>query len=424
MSDVRLLTLLVSLLLSFCLAAPALADVTNRNVLPFGERAAFVGNAGITSQRGDAVFYNPANLARIGHPNLSVSANVYAVVDLEADAILVIDGQDQPFEASGFLSIPSTLVSTYQFGGWAVATAVLVPEAFSLKNRITFESETLQATMLQEQEAESLYLGAGVAREIAPGLTAGGSVFVAKESSTELLFVRSEVAGDPLQVSEFTSNTDSTVFNVAIIAGMHWQATPRLGIGARAHVPPIRVTGSADVYQATLVPGDEMFTGEGEWEDVDVSAPMPWDLGVGASYMVTPRLELIADLNVQLPDTLTTFDEPDIPEIGTTRLDTELAPRIGAGAEWRFLSQAWLRLGAVYNRSAVGQPDSSDDEPQEHFYGVTGGLAWQKDRTHTAVGGFFMRSDADLLVDGADPPREADARTLLYGALLTVSYRL
>jgi hypothetical protein len=424
MSDVRLPTLLVSLLLSFCLAAPALADVTNRNVLPFGERAAFLGNAGITSQRGDAVFYNPANLARIGHPNLSVSANVYAVVDLEADAILVIDGQDQPFEASGFLSIPSTLVSTYQFGGWAVATAVLVPEAFSLKNRITFESDTLQATMLQEQEAESLYLGAGVAREIAPGLTAGGSVFVAKESATELLFVRSEVAGDPLQVSEFTSNTDSTVFNLAVIAGMHWQATPRLGIGARAHVPPIRVTGSADVYQATLVPGDEMFTSEGEWEDVDVSAPMPWDLGVGASYMVTPRLELIADLNVQLPDTLTTFDEPDIPEIGTTRLDTELAPRIGAGAEWRFLSQAWLRLGAVYNRSAVGQPDSSDDEPQEHFYGVTGGLAWQKDRTHTAVGGFFMRSDADLLVDGADPPREADARTLLYGALLTVSYRL
>jgi hypothetical protein len=424
MSDVRLPTLLVSLLLSFCLAAPALADVTNRNVLPFGERAAFVGNAGITSQRGDAVFYNPANLARIGHPNLSVSANVYAVVDLEADAILVIDGQDQPFEASGFLSIPSTLVSTYQFGGWAVATAVLVPEAFSLKNRITFESDTLQATMLQEQEAESLYLGAGVAREIAPGLTAGGSVFVAKESATELLFVRSEVAGDPLQVSEFTSNTDSTVFNLAVIAGMHWQATPRLGIGARAHVPPIRVTGSADVYQATLVPGDEMFTSEGEWEDVDVSAPMPWDLGVGASYMVTPRLELIADLNVQLPDTLTTFDEPDIPEIGTTRLDTELAPRIGAGAEWRFLSQAWLRLGAVYNRSAVGQPDSSDDEPQEHFYGVTGGLAWQKDRTHTAVGGFFMRSDADLLVDGADPPRQADARTLLYGALLTVSYRL
>jgi hypothetical protein len=424
MSDVRLPTLLVSLLLSFCLAAPALADVTNRNVLPFGERAAFLGNAGITSQRGDAVFYNPANLARIGHPNLSVSANVYAVVDLEADAILVIDGQDQPFEASGFLSIPSTLVSTYQFGGWAVATAVLVPEAFSLKNRITFESDTLQATMLQEQEAESLYLGAGVAREIAPGLTAGGSVFVAKESATELLFVRSEVAGDPLQVSEFTSNTDSTVFNLAVIAGMHWQATPRLGIGARAHVPPIRVTGSADVYQATLVPGDEMFTSEGEWEDVDVSAPMPWDLGVGASYMVTPRLELIADLNVQLPDTLTTFDEPDIPEIGTTRLDTELAPRIGAGAEWRFLSQAWLRLGAVYNRSAVGQPDSSDDEPQEHFYGVTGGLAWQKDRTHTAVGGFFMRSDADLLVDGADPPRQADARTLLYGALLTVSYRL
>jgi hypothetical protein len=425
MPDVRLLTLaLPALLASRLLAAPAHADVTNRNVLPFGERAAFLGNAGITSQRGDAVFYNPANLARIAHPNLSVSANVYAVVDLKADAILVIDGKDQPFEASGFLSIPSTLVSTYQFGGWSVATAVLVPEAISLKNRISFDSENLHATLLQEDEAESLYLGAGVAREIAPGLTAGGSVFVAKEDVTQLYFFRSEVDGDPLQVSEFTNNTDSTVFNLTAIAGMHWQATPQLGIGARAHVPPIRVTGSADVYQAVLVPGDAMNTTEGEWEDVDVSAPLPWDLGVGFSYKASPTLELLADLNVQLPDTLTTFDEPDIPEIGTVRVDTKVAPRLGVGAEWRLLSQAWLRLGAVYNRSALGQPDTSDDDPQEHFYGVTGGLAWQKDRTHTAVGGFFMRSDADLLVDGADPPREADARTLLYGALLTVSYSL
>ncbi len=425
MAPVRPLFLALLLLTAAStLGRPAAADVSNRNILPFGERAAFLGNAGITSQRGDAVFYNPANLARIEDANLSVSANVYAVVDLKADPFLVIEGEEQPFEASGFLSIPSTLVSTYQIGSWALATAVLVPEAIELRNRITFDSPSLHVTLLQAQEQESLYLGAGAAHAIGPGLTAGLSVFVAKEAVLDLSFVRSEVVSDPPVVSEFISNTDTTVFNLTAVAGMYWQASSRLGIGARAHVPPIRLTGSADIYQSVSVPGDDMLTSEDEWEDVHASAPLPWDLGVGVSLRATPKLELLADINVQLPDTLTTVDEPDIEAIGTVRVETVVAPRVGVGAEWEFLSQAWLRLGALYNGSAFREPETGSDEPKEDYYGVTGGLAWQKDRTHTAIGGFFLRSDAELLVDGTDPPRQSDARTLLYGALLTVSYRL
>ncbi len=425
MSAVRPLCLAL-LLITFAstLGRSAAADVSNRNLVPFGERAAFLGNAGITSEQGDAVFYNPANLARIGHPNLSVSANVYAVVDLKADPLLVIEGEEQPFEASGFLSIPSSLVSTYQIGGWALATAVLVPEALALKNRLTFDSPSLHVTLLQAQEQESLYLGAGAARQIVPGLVAGLSVFVAKETVSDLQFVRSEVVADPPVVSEFISNSDTSVFNLTAVAGVFWQASARLGIGARVQVPPIRLKGSADIYQSILVPGDDMLTSEDEWEDVNASAPLPWDLGVGVSLQATRKIELVADFNVQLPDTLTTIDEPDIEEIGTVRVKTELAPRVGVGAEWEFLSQAWLRLGALYNRSAFREPETASDEAQEHYYGVTGGLAWQKDRTHTAIGAFYLRSDVNVLVDGTDPPRQSDARALLYGALLTVSYRL
>lgn len=412
------------LLASCLLARPAAADGANRNLLPFGERAAFLGNAGITSERGDAVFYNPANLARLGHPNLSVSANVYAAFDLEADPLVVIEGVDQPFDASGFLSIPSSLVSTYQIGGWSLATAVMVPEALKLQNRVTFDSPTLHVTLLQENEQESLWLGAGLAREVAPGLMLGVSVFAIKESLSELTFLRSEIAGDPPMVSEATSHRDGSVYNASAVAGVYWTASDRLGIGARLHVPPIRLTGNTDLYQSVNVPGDEMFTTEQEWQDVRTSAPLPWDMGVGVSFWPHRKLELLADVNLQLPATLTTIDEPDIPEIGTEEVETVLAPRVGIGAEWQFLSQWWLRLGGLYNRSAMKEPDDSGDDPQEHFYGVTGGFAWQKDRTHTALGGFFLRSEADLLVDGADPPRKSDARTLLYGALLTVSYRL
>src|SRR5687768_6323276 len=97
-------------------ATPAAADPTNPDLIPFGERASMLGNAGITSPKGEAVYYNPANLARIGHPELSVSGSTYLRFDLSTDALLVLQGEDQPFDAAGFIAIPSTLVSSYQIG--------------------------------------------------------------------------------------------------------------------------------------------------------------------------------------------------------------------------------------------------------------------------------------------------------------------
>src|SRR5688572_32926759 len=81
----------------------SVADPTNRNLIPFGERAAMLGNAGITSPLGESVFYNPANLSRVGHPNLSVTGSTYLLYQLAVDPILVLDGEDQRFEASGFV---------------------------------------------------------------------------------------------------------------------------------------------------------------------------------------------------------------------------------------------------------------------------------------------------------------------------------
>src|SRR5580765_4587609 len=97
---------LVHVAISSCIAMTSArevsADAGNRDYLPFGERAAMLGNAGITSPYGEAVYYNPANLTRIDHPSLSVSGNTYLRYDLSAKPLIVIEGQDQPFSASGF----------------------------------------------------------------------------------------------------------------------------------------------------------------------------------------------------------------------------------------------------------------------------------------------------------------------------------
>ena len=44
--------------------------------------------------------------------------------------------------------------------------------------------------------------------------------------------------------------------------------------------------------------------------------------------------------------------------------------------------------------------------------------------TKEALGGFYLYSSPDVLVEGSEELRKSDAREVLYGALLTVSYRL
>ncbi|HEU5057535.1 MAG TPA: hypothetical protein VFU21_13470 [Kofleriaceae bacterium] len=398
----------------------AAADSSNPDLIPFGERASMLGNAGITSPRGEAVYYNPANLARLGQPQLSVSGSTYLRFDLSSDALLVLQGEDQPFEASGFIAIPSTVVSSYQLGAWTLATAVLLPDVFKLKNRVTFETPAIRITQVLDRERQSLWFGLGGARRITPDLSVGLSLFVANETDAELSFIR-VVQSAPMTVYESFSNVDRSVLNLDAIAGAYWQASPRVGIGARLRTIPIRLTGSGDVYQSETVTGDEDLMSEIELEDVHVSRPAPWDVGLGLSFRPTDALELLADLNVQLPATLRTMDDP---VLGVEETEVVAAPRAALAADWEIATATWLRLGLLYNRSAVADPDTEPDGVRETYVGVTGGAAWTRGRTTTAVGAFFMRGDATFNLAGSDPPREGDAVVRLYGGLLTVSYSL
>jgi len=410
----------VGLLLS--LADRAQGDASNRNFLPFGERAAMLANAGITSDATEAVYYNPANLARVGQSELSVSGSTFLRFEASSDAILELQGVDQPFDASGFVVIPSTIVSTYPIGDWTLATAVLVPDAFEIRNRVTFETPDLRITQLLDQRRQSLWLGAGAARMIAPGLSVGLSAFVTNETEAEINFLRLQ-AGDPASaILEQTTSTEVSVFNLSAIAGVMWEPTPQLGIGARIHSQTLRLTGSGDIYRSVIQLGTMMdVIAEDELEGVRVGRPLPWDAGAGIAYRPRPDLELVADVSVQLPATLTTVDDAIA---GVTEHEVELAPRAGVGAEWEFSQRKWLRLGVTYNASAVPAPEAAGDGISEDYLGVTGGVSWQKDRTTTSLGAFYLQTNASMIIDGSDPPREGELVGRLYGALFAVSYSL
>src|SRR5215468_3664881 len=165
-----------------------------------------LGNAGLTSPYGEAVYYNPANLTRIDHPSLSVSGNTYLRYDLSAKPLIVLQGQDEPFTASGFVAIPSTVTSTYKVGDWWLATAVLVPEALDFKNRTTLTTTDLKITILQQQTDQSLWLGGSIARKFGSALSVGLSVFVARETEAKISFLRAQLGDPATAVQEITTN--------------------------------------------------------------------------------------------------------------------------------------------------------------------------------------------------------------------------
>jgi hypothetical protein len=414
-----------TLVLAACalLPAPGLADPTNRNLIPFGERAAMLGNAGITSPFGEAVFYNPANLQRVGHANLSVSGSTYLLYQLAVDPLFVLDGEDQRFEASGFVAIPSTVVSTYQLGRLAIANAILVPEALAFKNRATFETATTRVTVLREAQQTQLWLGGGAALEVADGVFVGLSVFVARTTESELDFSRVVNRTDPavLDVIEQTTSSDVTVLGASAIAGVQIQRG-RLGIGARIHSPTVRLTGEGDAYGARTHLSAAMPESEEQaLEDVQVDRPLPLDAGVGISLQATPRLSLLFDINVQLPATLVRVDDPRFARVEQA---VALAPRGSFGVEWELATHKWLRAGAMINRSASASPNSAADETREDYAGATLGFAWRSGRTQTALGVFYLHGAVETFVQNIDPPRRADATARMYGGLFTVSYRL
>jgi hypothetical protein len=400
------------------LVATARADVGNHGYLPFGERAAMLGNAGLCSPFGEAVFYNPANLTRLDHPSLSVTGSTYLRYDLSARPLLVLDGQDQPFSASGFVAIPSTVTSTYRIGSWWLATAILVPEALDYKNRITLAAPDVHATVLQQQTAQSLWLGASVARKLGPHLALGATAFVAHETESSLSFVHVETA---MATTEVTSNEDTSVVNLDAVAGLYWEPSPALGVGVRVQSPALRLRGTTDLYAARLSSAAGDTPGEVVVDGAKAARPAPMDLSIGVAFRPRSSVELVGDAGLQLPATIVTLDDP----VAGTRSETlHLAPRLGLGAEIEALPHKWLRIGILYNRSAVAAPKTSDDPARDDYLGVTGGLSIQNGRTVTSIGAFLLESNTQLVVAGSDPPRLSDAHTRLYGGLLSFAYRL
>lgn len=398
----------------------ARADPANRNLLPIGEREALLANAGITSATGGAAFYNPANLARVDHPSLSMTGTTLLHFQLSSDAFLVIEGVDQPFEASGFLTVPASLVSTYKIGDWSLATSVLVPDVFEIENRSTFESPSASTTLLLKTSSQDLWLGLSGAHSIGDDVHLGVSVFGAQHASSSTTMFQIIDTTMPNTASQITSNESLSVVGVTAVVGAYWQAHPRLGIGARVQTPLVKISGSADIYNTVVQSGAMDAVTEFEADGVDANRELPWDVGVGLSVLPADRVELLLDVNVQLPNT---YREIEDPALGGDETELETALRVSAATEIAVTDSVRAQLGVLYNGSANPAPTEGGGVV-ENYVGVTGGVSWHSGRTTTGLGAFYLHGDAEMVPLFDSTGRTVSSSARLVGGLITVAYRL
>jgi hypothetical protein len=403
------------MLLASIAARPAAADQTNRNLLPVGEREAFMANTGLTSASVGAVFYNPANLARLGHATVSLSGTTLLLFDVQSDVFIVIDGEDQAFEVSGFLPIPSSLVSTYLIGPWTVATSVLVPDVIELSNRQTYETPASRTTILQKNKTDDLWLGASAARRIGSRVSLGLSVFGIKRTKAELLFFQ---FNRPEEVTQLIVDVNTSVVGISALAGVHVQVTPEIDVGARVQSPMFTILDSGTYYTTTLVAGAMPGFLETDVELDEVRNPLPIDLGLGVSVRPVKGVEIAADVNVQLGQEYVEYEAPGL----SNEVTLEPALRASLGAEIAIGSAGAVRGGVQYNGSATGELLAEGDV-REDYVGVTAGFTWRGDRTTTGLGAFFLRSFGEVIPVGA-VDRTEPVQSSIFGALYTVAYSL
>ena len=399
----------------------AFADSTNRNLLPIGEAESLRSNAGIAGASPGSVFHNPAGLARIEHPQLAVSGTTLMYFRLRADRFLELD-EPVPYEAVGFAPIPASLVSTYELGSYALATAILVPDMFQLDNRQRRSTPSAQLTLAQSTRRQDLWLGAGIARMVGERVAVGLSAYAVRRTNISSTFFQISVPAMEGVFTQTTSSETTSVLGVTAILGVSVEATPWLTIGLRVEPPFLQLAGSASIFQSQIS-NDGMTTqlAELDKEDIAISQPVPADFGVGLAIRAAASVTVYLDAAVQLPLEYTFVDDPELGPPQDVTLETAL--RSSAGVDVRATDKLMLHAGMQYNRGARRRLELPGDTIEDYVGGSIGATRVGK-RSRTGVGAFVLRSASDFVPIGGTPDDLDTATTTVIGVLLTVGYLL
>jgi hypothetical protein len=272
-----------------------------------------------------ATFYNPAALALVESPSISVSANALRYGQLTIDNAL---GERQDLQATLLAPIPLLASGLHRFQGapeWAFGYAILTRQLYSGsfsdqvnmlrdvpvpgETPVSLPAQTVTQVSTSSQANEFWAMGAAAGR-ITNTLAVGIAPILALRNQSRLdrfsfTTIPNGPAGELIPTST-SHTTDISFYQLSFLArlGVAWEPTTFLKLGATVTTPNLKITGRGEVLGATELvnlpvagAGSVTTVGNDAQHGLSTHYRMPFSVALGTE--VTPWSALTLGVTVE-----------------------------------------------------------------------------------------------------------------------------
>jgi len=414
-------------LLFIFISSSAFATMENPNLIPLGEKESLMGNTGVSGvSSGAAVFYQPADLVNL-KKSFSLSGSTYLKFKLSSSAAVRIEDKDLPTQSSGFIGIPSSIISVHVEDGWAYAYGILVPSALELENKSFWKTDgplSLDLDINFLTKHEDMYITGSIAKRVNSNFNIGVSLFVIKYSELNISsLIGTSRTNSTISTSTSTRQTlDAYLARLAL--GIQYK-TDNATYGLRVLTPSIQLKASGDYFK------NEVFTSGGvltssrvEHEEAEANWRVPLDISLGSTFKLTEQLSLSSDLGYSFNQKFKRYDGFQA-ESNSVNLKHTL--RVKSGIEFESSKLTKLYAGLIYNPSRLAELDEQANNAEGvsrlDFYGLSVGSIFKNGKLNTGVGLYYLKAEGESYISGTTNEKSQLGLSII-GLTLSSSFEL
>lgn len=413
---------ITSVLLFLTLSRTALAEETNYQPYPMGERALGMGGAA-TAITGYPIssYYNPAGLVSGQTTSLSTNLNVYGSVKRTVDdggfylawepdpdnpELLRPRLADLEYEEFPPATVPISSVIVQRLGKrlqdrtrpHAIAWSTLIPRAYDLSYSLSILNEFSPDAPADEhrlsfRESDKLmYIGASYAYRLAPRFSIGISIFCAIRTFTHSFhhtFFNTDPSSDYAGIQVREIDIDSTVYSGVIRLGGIWHLAPRWNLGMMVSLPSFEIYGEGS-YSFRDV---ETFTDGYTLIENNKARPhdrIPLEVRAGVSYEVPDSHALALDVSLYAPSSFDRFEVPPgwYGHYYVHHVERGFIANVNLGGELIIADNWPMRIGFFTDLSSAPEVVASDipQLPRIHNFGGTLSVGFTRNNFDINIG--------------------------------------
>lgn len=393
----------------------------NPSILPLGDTESLMGNSG-TGGIGStgAIYYNPAALTMVEGNSLSLSGSAYLSFKFEAKPLANFYGTNLNYEASGFQTIPTSVIIVKKKNEWNLGFTVLVPMEFSYEGRTTWDvpipnGPNLGIKFNQNYSESVLLIGLSAARKLGDTWSAGITVFGQNYSYRSILDFRGELSISPDYI--FQASHRETFSPTSLLAVLGVQKTfEKANLGLRVALPSLHLFGTADYYDYSYTNFDPSDIQVSQIDESNESAQFatPLDVRLGSTFFPGGKWTLTLDLAYRFGLEYDVYDDPQIDE----HISTKGNFRANAGVQYLFSEKLAFYTGGAYTPTTL---DTGGDEIGQNFASFFAGGKSISKYFETSLGVFYSvgKGEGELTV-GTGTTTE---KYTYFGIVLGTNYR-